>query len=159
MAAILLPKLRNNFAEFLNGGYLDHLRLLASPTCVGCGYGRVLDSSTRIFLGAWRQPHRANALTSPLGVHEALDLPGASPYRLGGPANGRTGSLLAFSVPPSMSWSPSPRHGNINPSSIAYAFRPRLRSRLTLGGMTCPRKPWAYGEGDSRYPLALLVPA
>jgi hypothetical protein len=37
--AILLPKLRNRFAEFLNEGYLEHLRLLASPTCVGLGTG------------------------------------------------------------------------------------------------------------------------
>ena len=159
MAAILLPRLRNHFAEFLNGGYLDHLRLLASPTCVGCGYGRVLDSSTRFFSEVWRQPLMAIAFASPLRECELPDLPGSSPYRLGGPASGSTGSLLASSVTPSTSWSPSPRHGNINPSSIVYAFRPRLRSRLTLGGMTCPRKPWAYGEGDSRHPLALLVPA
>jgi len=32
-------------------------------------------------------------------------------------------------------------YGNINPFSITYAFRPRLRSRLTLGGLTFPRKP------------------
>jgi hypothetical protein len=30
---------------------------------------------------------------------------------------------------------------NINPLSIVYAFRPRLRHRLTLGGFTFPRKP------------------
>ncbi len=30
--------------------------------------------------------------------------------------------------------------------SIDYAFRPRLRSRLTLGGLAFPRKPWASGE-------------
>ena len=35
---------------------------------------------------------------------------------------------------------------NINLLSIAYAFRPPLRSRLTLGGLTLPRKPWASGE-------------
>src|SRR5205085_8629528 len=29
--------------------------------------------------------------------------------------------------------------------SIVYALRPRLRSRLTLGGPTFPRKPWVYG--------------
>ena len=33
--------------------------------------------------------------------------------------------------------------------SIDYAFRPRLRSRLTLGGFTFPRKPWVFGERDS----------
>ena len=32
--------------------------------------------------------------------------------------------------------------------SIDYAFRPRLRIRLTLGGFTFPRKPWAYGVQD-----------
>jgi len=30
---------------------------------------------------------------------------------------------------------------NINLPSIDYAFRPRLRVRLTLGGFTFPRKP------------------
>ena len=38
---------------------------------------------------------------------------------------------------------------NINPISIIYAFRPRLRSRLTLPGRAVCRNPWAYGEGDS----------
>ena len=46
--------------------------------------------------------------------------------------------------------SPSvPRHStrpqdgcrNINLLAIGYAFRPRLRGRLTLGGFTFPRKP------------------
>ena len=38
---------------------------------------------------------------------------------------------------------------NINLLSIDYAFRPRLRSRLTLGGFTFPRKPWVFGDKDS----------
>ena len=37
---------------------------------------------------------------------------------------------------------------NINPLSIVYAFRPGLRTRLTLGGFTFPRKPQTYGEQD-----------
>jgi hypothetical protein len=41
---------------------------------------------------------------------------------------------------------------NINLLPIVYAFQPRLRIRLTLGGFTFPRKPWAYGERDS-HPL------
>ena len=41
---------------------------------------------------------------------------------------------------------------NINQLAIAYAFRPWLRFRLTLGGFPFPRKPWAYGERDS-HPL------
>ena len=50
----------------------------------------------------------------------------------------------AGSVYPSASPHLSDRYrwyGNINPLSITYAFRPRLRSRLTLGGRTFPRNP------------------
>src|SRR3954464_1159250 len=42
--ASLLPKLRDQYAEFLDHVSLVHLRLLASPTCVGLRYGRLLDS-------------------------------------------------------------------------------------------------------------------
>jgi hypothetical protein len=38
--ASLLPKLRDQYAEFLDPVSLVHLRLLASPTCVGLRYGR-----------------------------------------------------------------------------------------------------------------------
>src|SRR5947209_5075706 len=38
---------------------------------------------------------------------------------------------------------------NINLLAIDYAFGPRLRVRLTLGGFTFPRKPQAFGERDS----------
>ena len=37
------------------------------------------------------------------------------------------------------------RYGNINPLSIDYACRPRLRSRLTQGGLTWPWNPWSFG--------------
>ena len=43
----------------------------------------------------------------------------------------------------------------INLVAIAYAFRPRLRDRLTLGGLTFPRNPKTSGvpvfHRDSRY--------
>jgi hypothetical protein len=35
---------------------------------------------------------------------------------------------------------------NVRLLSIAYAFRPRLRVRLTLSGLTFLRKPWVFGE-------------
>ena len=38
---------------------------------------------------------------------------------------------------------------NINLLSIAYAFQPRLRPRLTLSGRAFLRKPWAFGGWDS----------
>ncbi len=38
---------------------------------------------------------------------------------------------------------------NINQLCIDYASRPRLSSRLTLGGLASPRNPWTYGGGGS----------
>ena len=38
---------------------------------------------------------------------------------------------------------------NVDLLSIDYAFRPRLRCRLTPGGRTCPGKPWDSGGRDS----------
>ena len=37
--ALLLPKLRSYFAEFLNQSYLARLGILYLSTCVGLGYG------------------------------------------------------------------------------------------------------------------------
>jgi hypothetical protein len=45
-------------------------------------------------------------------------------------------------------------YGNINPLSIDYACRPRLRSRLTLGGLAWPRNPWSSGGRVSHSALA-----
>src|SRR5690606_32937592 len=50
--APLLPKLRGHFAEFLLHGSLEHLRLLASPTCVGLRYGRTEHSHAGLFSAA-----------------------------------------------------------------------------------------------------------
>ena len=46
------------------------------------------------------------------------------------------------------------RYWNINQLCIDYAFRPRLSSRLTLGGLAFPRNPWAFGGGVSHPSLA-----
>ena len=51
---------------------------------------------------------------------------------------------LTYPVPPSViavgTW-----YWNINQLAIAYAFRPRLRSRLTLSRLALLRNPWAFG--------------
>ena len=39
---------------------------------------------------------------------------------------------------------------NIDLLSIGYAFRPHLRARLTLSGLTFLRKPWVFGGRVSR---------
>jgi hypothetical protein len=51
---------------------------------------------------------------------------------------------LASSVTPSLV-TPLRRNGTIHPLSFVYASRPPLRDRLTLGGLTFPRNPWAFG--------------
>ena len=43
----------------------------------------------------------------------------------------------------------SSRPRNINLVPIDYAFRPRLRGRLTLRGLTLRRNPWTFGDSVS----------
>ena len=59
---------------------------------------------------------------------------------------------LPFSVAPSVV-APLRRCRNVCLLCVGYAFRPRLSSRLTLGGLASPRKPRVYGGGVSHAPL------
>ncbi len=144
--APLLPKLRGNFAEFLNEGYLDHLSILYLPTCVGFGTGtRVLPRSFSRRYGVRDSPAHEPAGIAPR-VNAAPDLPRATPTCLP-QGNHRLGSR---SLPrPSIGQTDATWYRNINLLAIDYAFRPRLRSRLTLSRRTLLRNPWAIGGGDS----------
>ncbi len=51
----------------------------------------------------------------------------------------------------------SHRYRNINLFPIGYAFRPHLRGRLTLGGLTLPRNPWTFDESVSHTLFATYV--
>jgi hypothetical protein len=44
----------------------------------------------------------------------------------------------------------SSRPRNVDLVPIDYGFRPRLRGRLTLRGLTLRRNPWTFGDGVSR---------
>lgn len=48
--------------------------------------------------------------------------------------------------------------GLFNLFSIAYAFLPRLRARLTQGRRALPWNPWVFGEGDFHSLYRLLMP-
>jgi hypothetical protein len=144
--ASLLPKLRDHFAEFLNEGSLDHLGMLYLPTCVGFGTGAFplpRGFSRRHGLSDW--PARGR-LTSPLGL-SGLRI-SLKPVLPGCPWTTSATVRLPFPVPPSVI-ARKTRYRNINLLSIAYACRPRLRSRLTLSRLTLLRKPWASGGGVS----------
>jgi hypothetical protein len=136
--AHLLPKLRCQVAEFLNDGYLERLRILTSPTCVGLRYGHAI-GSFRSF--SWR--HGINQFTRQVSPrtpqsYDAPDLPRASSYKCK-PGNPTPGwSILPR---PSITQTPHTWCRNINLLTITYAFRPQLRCRLTLSGLTFPRKP------------------
>ena len=69
---------------------------------------------------------------------------------------------IPFPVAPSVT-TVRRRYRNVRLLRIGYACRPRLSSRLTLGGLALPRNPWAYGGGVSRAALAthasILAPA
>ena len=95
-----------------------------------------------------------------------------SPYALtpGQPTPGLTYPPASLLCCPPQSWSVRPEgqplstsglewartwwYWNINQLCIDYASRPRLSSRLTLGGLAFPRNPWAYGGGVSHPSLA-----
>ena len=90
--AHLLPKLRCQFAEFLNHGSLKRLGILYPSTCVGLRYGHLDDSPRGI---SWK--HGINHFARPEGIarhhlsalNGAADLPTAPAYRLKPESNTR----------------------------------------------------------------------
>ena len=115
--APLLPKLRGQFAEFLNNPSPVGLRILSSSTCVGLRYGH-------------------------LSVHQSFSRLPASrtsllyfgPLRPALPTAGSRYLKVSF-------WFKVRWLRNFYRMCIDYASRPRLSSRLTLGGRTFPKKP------------------
>ena len=136
--AILIPKLRMHFAEFLNEGFLAHLRILSLPTCVGFSTGT--QNLVRSF--SWQR--------GSCDFDSSEDL---SPYRF---STLKPGDLppdkstafdaliqqcahISFCVTPSSSsfvW-----YRNFRRLSIAYTSSSLLRSRLTPGRRALPGKP------------------
>ena len=113
----LIPKLRVQFAEFLQHSSLKRLGMLYQSTCVGFGYGLMW----RLFPGAARLPEKSSN-------------PEQLPQRV------------------TIHW-PT----NINVVPIDYAFRPRLRGRLTLRRLTLRRNPWTFGGSVSHTPFVTHV--
>ena len=145
--APLLPKLRGNFAEFLDNASSAGLRILSPPTCVGLRYGPCKNNS-----GFSRQ-------AAPV-LRYSLSLPIAQFPPAGGfasPPGPMLGPVFPF---PAHHYHPRP-HSSVLQGyrtlylfPIGYAFRPRLRPRLTQGRSALPWKPRIFGRKDSHLPLA-----
>jgi hypothetical protein len=74
--ALLIPKLRSYFAEFLNVCSLKRLRIFSSSTCVGLRYGYKADS-LEVFLGSVKSATLSSPceLVTTLEVNDRADLP------------------------------------------------------------------------------------
>ncbi len=133
--ARLLPKLRRQCAEFLSECSLKRLRILSPSTCGGLRYGHLM-VYLEDFLGSmgsasWFGRSRTSPLSSEL-ITLRICLEG--PPRIAA-RHVRSPVCLPFCVPPSIKAS-TRWCRNVDLLSIAYAFRPGLRNRLTLSGRT-----------------------
>ncbi len=135
----LLPKLRGDFAEFLSESCLALLSILYQPTCGGLRYGLNKFSNAKFFLAIWNQHLQVRRLsTSRLTfTNRWIFLPTLATrlYRLF-----HSSACLSSCVPPLLITN-LPKYRNINRLSIAYAFQPELRYRLTPRGRACRGKP------------------
>ena len=93
---------------------------------------------------------------SPAGLPSCVT-PSLTYYRFGSrapPTKSEDSTSFRRLASPGSIWALLRGYGNINPLSIDYACRPRLRSRLTLGGLAWPRNPWSFGGGVSHSAFA-----
>ena len=137
LEAPLIPKLRGQFAEFLDQSSPERLRILTQPTCVSLRYGCPANSLEGISREVFGSLHGLNcpALTSEtvllrIYLERSLGFGPSISYR-----------RLTVQLPIPHHSNAGGQYRNINLLSIVYACRPRLRFRLTLGGFAFPRKP------------------
>lgn len=132
--APLIANLRGHFAEFLNQRSPERLSILYSPTCVS--FSTVsLNVTLRSFSWTFGGQLLNQVIESPFPRYRAhlTTRKGTRKQRANPTAR------LPFKRRPSVGILKKLR--NINLMSIVYAFQPRLRNRLTLGGIAFPRKP------------------
>ena len=97
-------------------------------------YGGRLPSSFSIV----RSSALVCSTSPPVSVSGTVFVPVLFPGSPRPPAQSTKSERLSAFVTPS-------RPGNVHPVPISYGFRPRLRGRLTLRGLTLRRNPWTFG--------------
>ena len=139
----------------LNEGFPAHLRILSPPTCVGFGTGDVslprsfsLDSvgSITSLLSLVTRHH--------ISAFRATDLPIAQPTCLNTHFQSRAD--LPYCV--THRSNDSHRYRNFNLLSIAYAFPPRLRSRLYPETTIVAQEPLGFRWNGFSPFFSLLIP-
>ncbi len=146
--APLLPKLRGYFAEFLNNASPAGLRILSSSTCVGLRYGYMLHNSGFSRRLGFKGFTTFVSLLITLHLTKGV-FPPSYDFVLE--------PVFPFPAPfilPRPHSSDNMQCWNLHQLSIDYAFRPRLRSRLTQGRSALPWNPWIFGLEDSHLHLA-----
>ena len=124
-----------------------------TSVCSTCPPVSVIGTGTRILPRGFSRRHGIgdSPAVKPAGIAPRVK----TPWRICQPRlatrlpqdNHRLGSL---SLPrPPIGQMVATWYRNINLLAIGYAFRPRLRSRLTLSRRTLLRKPWTIGGGES----------
>ena len=122
--AILLPKLRIHFAEFLNQSYLARLSILYLSTCVGLGYWYPR-SSLEAFLdgmGSTASPiaarHRVSAL-----MRSGFAWTSAYALTPGQPTPGSVRPSVSLHRWPTTHWAGRPRRAFLSKSDSAWTRR------------------------------------
>jgi len=110
----------------------------------------------RLFLEAWAYPvpftpKRFSLITSQANGPKSFS--SGPPYRF----EPRRPTLGRATLLRPLDFDTCRRCRNVDLLTITYALRPRLRLRLTLGGLSFPRKPKAYGDVSFSLRLSLLM--
>ena len=132
---------QHRITEFTSTGYASPLRISERRICLSLSLQACPSITTDWYGYLPASPHRLPTSTED---------PTQPPTSVDPKVNDRWG--FGWLVPVIWHWSGTHGYGNINPLSIDYACRPRLRSRLTLGGLAWPRNPWSFGGQGSHLP-------
>ncbi len=138
--AILIPRLRMHFAEFLSWGFPAHLKILSLPTCVGLRYGHV--GLTRGF--SWQGVRRLRLPRGGFSLARLLSLT----------CSARSSNRARVVLPASPCASNGlPWGWTLRQLSFRLRSALRLRPRLSPGRRALPGRPWAFGGADSCRPF------